>query len=54
MSIYCQKMQRKYINAYLYSVELSTYDKLIQLCDDLALPSVGKREAIIILNLEEK
>lgn len=54
MSIYCPKMQRKYINAYLYSVELSTYDKLIQLCDALELSSVDKRETIIILNLEDK
>ena len=54
MSIYYPKMQRKYINAYLYSVELSTYDKLIQLCDALELSSVDKRETIIILNLEDK
>ena len=35
----CTVEERKFIKEYLDSIEFTAYDKLIQLCDALALPS---------------
>ena len=35
----CSDLEYKFVKDYLYNIDLSPYDKLIQLCDALALPT---------------